>query len=126
WEGWFVFFPLTGGDALATDRETTQSKRDDVVYWASGISATYLEGALHRALDLRPEARLARRMAQAELEGVYARAEAAAYRAAPEAGAYRAAAEAALAQARAAEVERRVAQAQLDAIERPRSGPRGA
>src|SRR5262245_14639927 len=117
WEGWFVFFPVSGGEALATDRETTQSKREDIVYWSSGISPTYLEGALRRALDLRPEARLARRMALAELEEAYARAEA---------DAYRTAAEAALTQARAAEAERRAAQARLDAIERPRSGTRGA
>ena len=51
-EAWFVFFPLEGrGAPIATDRETTQSKLVDVVYWASGISPTYLEGALKRALE---------------------------------------------------------------------------
>ena len=34
-------------------------------YWATGITTTYLEGALERALALLPEARLARRAQQA-------------------------------------------------------------
>jgi hypothetical protein len=58
WEGWIEFI---GGDgqALRSPRETTQPNRDALVYWAEGLSATYLEGALHRALDalLEPVAR---------------------------------------------------------------------
>ncbi len=50
WEAWFAFVPLSGGLTLTTDRETTQSSRDAVAYWASGITPTYLEGALTRAL----------------------------------------------------------------------------
>src|SRR5919202_3822224 len=79
WDGWFVFFPLRGGRELATDRETTQSSLAAVAYWASGISTTYLEGALERARALLPEARLARRAQHAEREEELARAEAAAY-----------------------------------------------
>jgi hypothetical protein len=79
WDGWFVFFPLHGGRALATDRETTQSTLAAVDYWATGITTTYLEGALGRARALLPEARLARRAQQAEREEELARAEAAAY-----------------------------------------------
>jgi hypothetical protein len=79
WEGWFVFFPLTGGPVLATDRETSQSKREDVLYWASGISVTYLEGALRRALERHPEVRLGRRIARAGAEDVYVVAETASY-----------------------------------------------
>jgi len=79
WDGWFVFFPLHGGPALATDRETMQSSLSAVSYWATGISTTYLEGALERARALLPEARLARRAQQAEREEELARAEAAAY-----------------------------------------------
>jgi hypothetical protein len=108
WEAWFVFFPLTGGDALATDRETTQGKREDIAYWASGISPTYLQGALRRALDRRSDVGLVRRMAQAAREEAYARAEA---------EAYRAAAGEALAQARAAEAEQRMARQQLAGTE---------
>ena len=66
WEGWFVFFPLDGGRAVATDRETTQGSLAAVRYWASGISTVYLDGALERARAMLPEARLARRHAQAE------------------------------------------------------------
>jgi hypothetical protein len=84
WEAWFVFFPLSGGSTLATDRETTQSKLDDVTYWATGITPAYLEGALTRALERLPEARLLRHMARAEAEEAYARAEAEDYAAAAE------------------------------------------
>ena len=59
WEAWLVFFSLTTGAVLATDRETTQGKLEYILYWASGLSPTYLLGALERALDLRPEAQLA-------------------------------------------------------------------
>ena len=79
WDGWFVFFPLDGGRTLATDRETTQSTLAAVRYWASGITTVYLDGALERARALLPEARLARRRAQAEEEEVLARAEAEVY-----------------------------------------------
>jgi hypothetical protein len=82
WDGWFVFFPLDGGRAVATDRETTQGSLAAVRYWASGISTVYLDGALERARAMLPEARLARRHAQAEGEEALARAEAAAYEAA--------------------------------------------
>jgi hypothetical protein len=79
WDGWFVFFPLRGGREVATDRETTQRSLAAVSYWASGISTTYLEGALRRARALLPEARLARRAQHAEREEELARAEAATY-----------------------------------------------
>jgi hypothetical protein len=105
WEAWFVFFPLAGGEPLATDRETTQSKREDVVYWATGISATYLEGALQRALDRRPEVQLARRIASAERDAAQRRAEL---------EVYRLAADQALEAARAAEAERRDAERTLE------------
>jgi hypothetical protein len=51
WEGWIEFEPLAGGGtAIRSPRETTQPNRADAVYWASGLSAVYLEGALDRAL----------------------------------------------------------------------------
>jgi len=34
-----------------TPRETTQPDRDALVYWAHGLSVTYLEGALARARE---------------------------------------------------------------------------
>jgi hypothetical protein len=82
WDGCFVFFPLDGGRAVATNRETTQGSLAAVRYWASGISTVYLDGALERARAMLPEARLARRQAQAEGEEALARAEAAAHEAA--------------------------------------------
>jgi hypothetical protein len=104
WEAWFVFFPLSGSRPLSTDRETTQGKIDDVTYWATGITPAYLEGALTRALERLPEARLLRHMARAEAEEAYARAEA---------QGYAAAAEQALAEARAARDVRLAAAEQL-------------
>jgi hypothetical protein len=50
WEGW-IEFALAGTDeVVVTGRETEQANRDDLKYWASGLSAGYLEGALQRAL----------------------------------------------------------------------------
>jgi hypothetical protein len=82
WEAWLVFFSLSTGAAIATDRETTQGKREHVLYWATGLGPTYLQGALERALDRRPEVQLARRVARAERQETYALAEAEVYAAA--------------------------------------------
>jgi hypothetical protein len=79
WEGWLVFFSLRTGEALATDRETTQSTREHVLYWATGLGPTYLQGALQRALDRRPEVQLARRVAREERREAFALAEAEIY-----------------------------------------------
>jgi hypothetical protein len=48
WHGWFEFMP--GGDraSLRTPRETTQPNRAATLYWATGITPVYLEGALRR------------------------------------------------------------------------------
>ena len=53
WEGWIEFLPVTGGDSLSTDRETTQPNRGDLAYWATGLEPIYFEGALERALAQR-------------------------------------------------------------------------
>jgi hypothetical protein len=50
WEGWIEFIPVAGGTPLRTPRETTQPNRTDIVYWATGLTAVYLEGAFKRAL----------------------------------------------------------------------------
>ena len=50
WEGWLVFTPVDGTPPLATERETTQSNRQALVYWARGLAPTYLDGAFRRAL----------------------------------------------------------------------------
>ena len=59
WDGWIEFEPTDGGPVLRTPRETKQPKRTDLDYWAGGLTAAYLEGALERAIhpdlpDLRP------------------------------------------------------------------------
>ena len=51
WEGWIEFDAGDGSTVLRTPRETTQPKRTDLEYWAGGLTATYLEGALRRAQD---------------------------------------------------------------------------
>ena len=50
WEGWLEFIPRSGGDAVITGVESTQPERDHLVYWATGLTPVYLEGALTRAL----------------------------------------------------------------------------
>jgi hypothetical protein len=49
WHAWIEFLPQDGGPALQTGRETTQSNYEQLEYWASGLSSSYLEGALDRA-----------------------------------------------------------------------------
>jgi hypothetical protein len=49
WQGWVEFVDADGG-AVRSGRETTQPNRVDTLYWASGLTAVYLEGALRRAL----------------------------------------------------------------------------
>lgn len=50
WEGWIEFLPHDGADAVRSARETTQPNRVDTIYWATGLTPVYLEGALDRAL----------------------------------------------------------------------------
>jgi hypothetical protein len=55
WEGWIEFEPIAGGMLLRSSRETTQPNPTDLRYWATGLTPTYLEGALARALNPRRE-----------------------------------------------------------------------
>jgi hypothetical protein len=50
WQGWVEFVPCVSGEPVRSPRETTQPNRTDVLYWATGLTAVYLEGALARAL----------------------------------------------------------------------------
>jgi hypothetical protein len=50
WEGW-IEFTEDGGRSVRTPRETEQPNRDFLRYWAQGLTSTYLEGALVRALN---------------------------------------------------------------------------
>jgi hypothetical protein len=52
WEGWLEFAPLDGSDPVISERETTQPNREDLEYWASGLTDPYLDGALIRALTV--------------------------------------------------------------------------
>lgn len=51
WQGWLEFVLLDGKAAIRSARETTQPNRMDTKYWATGLTAVYLEGALQRALN---------------------------------------------------------------------------
>src|SRR6266566_5970410 len=48
--GWIEFIPIGRWTPVRTPRETTQPNRRNAVYWATGLTPVYLEGALDRAL----------------------------------------------------------------------------
>ncbi|MFL6233685.1 MAG: hypothetical protein ACJ76N_11170 [Thermoanaerobaculia bacterium] len=50
WEGWIEFVPDNGSAVLRSQRETRQSDRDALLYWATGLTQIYLEGSLARTL----------------------------------------------------------------------------
>jgi hypothetical protein len=55
WEGWIEFTPHNDSvEPVRTTRETQQPNRDDLIYWAQGLTYVYLEGALQRALEPPP------------------------------------------------------------------------
>ena len=49
WEGWLEFVAVGSPEVLRTRSETTQKRREDVEFWATGLEPTYLEGAFERA-----------------------------------------------------------------------------
>jgi hypothetical protein len=50
WEGWLEFVPAGGrGAVLVSAVESRQPEHAHLVYWATGLTPVYLEGALHRA-----------------------------------------------------------------------------
>jgi hypothetical protein len=57
WQGWIEFTPVTGGRTIRSRRETTQPNKVDSIYWATGLTTVYLEGALERALKSREPVR---------------------------------------------------------------------
>lgn len=59
WEGWIEFESPITGEQLRTGQETVQPDRDALAYWATGLTATFLEGALQRAMNPPPAPRLA-------------------------------------------------------------------
>jgi hypothetical protein len=50
WAGFVEFLSASGGAAVRTGHETTQSNVEGVAYWATGLEPVYFEGALNRAL----------------------------------------------------------------------------
>ena len=48
WHGWLEF--SDGTTSLRTTQESEQPNRDDLMYWAQGLTYVYLEGALERAV----------------------------------------------------------------------------
>ena len=53
WEGWLEF--TSPDHVVATGRETTQPGREQLLYWATGLTAAYLDGALLRTLRPAPQ-----------------------------------------------------------------------
>ena len=50
WEGWIEFTPIDGSsEVLVTGVESTQPEREHLVYWATGLTPVFMEGALARA-----------------------------------------------------------------------------
>lgn len=69
WEGWLEFSDLDTGVVIRSGRETTQPTRDDVMYWATGLTRVYLEGALARALPADPRPVLTREPVEPAFDG---------------------------------------------------------
>jgi len=53
WEGWIEFLPDDGSAVLRSRRETLQPNREALLYWATGLTPVYLEGALVRTVEPR-------------------------------------------------------------------------
>lgn len=49
WQGWLVFVRQRDGRRFETAVETTQPNRESLLFWATGLTSTYLGGALIRA-----------------------------------------------------------------------------
>lgn len=50
WEGWLEFEPIDhAGETLVGPVESRQPEHEHLVYWATGLTPVYIEGALHRA-----------------------------------------------------------------------------
>jgi hypothetical protein len=49
WQGWLAFERTSDGARFTTDVETTQPNAEAVLYWATGLTEAYFDGALARA-----------------------------------------------------------------------------
>jgi hypothetical protein len=71
WKGWLIFFPLTGGEAIAPPHpETTQPTWPAVVAWAARLTPVYVEGALERALTVTEPSTAISELTAAEYEAL--------------------------------------------------------
>ncbi|MBX3189991.1 MAG: hypothetical protein KF819_23400 [Labilithrix sp.] len=59
WDG-YIEFTSESGRVVVTPRETRQPNVADLVYWSTGLTPIYLEGALERAREAAARARRAR------------------------------------------------------------------
>lgn len=50
WEAWLEFLPGNGDAPVVGSVETRQPEHEHAVYWATGLTPIFLEGALARAL----------------------------------------------------------------------------
>ncbi len=50
WQGWLVFVRQRDNRRFATPVETTQPNVEAIVYWSSGLTDVYFDGALQRAM----------------------------------------------------------------------------
>jgi hypothetical protein len=55
WQGWVEFVRAGDDEVVNTGRETSQPTHADLRYWALGLTQTFLEGALNRALSPAPQ-----------------------------------------------------------------------
>ena len=49
WIGWLTFVGIDDAVVRKTPRETSQSSLDHLQYWATGLQASYFEGAFARS-----------------------------------------------------------------------------
>jgi len=70
WDGWLVFFPIDGGTAIASDRETTQPSLSALTGWAANLSDVFLAGALERALRIAEQPPILMSLARAEYDAL--------------------------------------------------------
>lgn len=68
-QGWLVFEDLRDGRRMATGVETTQPNAEAIVYWATGLTDAYFDGALNRARSTAPSPDVAVRPAPEPLVG---------------------------------------------------------
>jgi hypothetical protein len=72
WDGWVIFFPLNGGEAIAPpEPETKQATFSALTTWADALTPVYVEVALERALAVAEQrAALLSQLAAAEYQAL--------------------------------------------------------